>query len=288
MKKAIPLLAIVALASCSYFKKGKTPGEGVLARVNHEYLYLSDVQSVARDLTGPDSVEMLKNYATNWVRKKLLLQKAIENIPEEDFNITKKVEEYRESLLLYEYEKALINQKLDTAINDAELNEWYEKLKPDFLSEKDVYLLYFIKLKKGVPNLNEARKWIMKPKTVEDTQKLEGYCREFAEAFILDKGVWHDKESLLKNFPLDDYTVSLLSNSNAFREFKKDDEIWFIRIGEVVKKDQPSPIALVKDKIVRVIIEKRRLKLLERTYNRIYDDGIKSKSFELFVKNTND
>lgn len=95
----------------------------VIARVNEEYLYASDLQSLTRGLKGQDSLSALKSYAENWVRKKLLLQKAIENIPEDDIGINKKVEDYREALLLYEYEKALINDKLDTTIRREETGE---------------------------------------------------------------------------------------------------------------------------------------------------------------------
>ena len=213
-----------------------------------------------------------------------MLQKAIENIPEDDLNITQKIEDYREALLLYEYEKAFINQKLDTAIRADELNEWYEKLKNDFPLKEDVYLLFFIKMKKDAPDLNQARKWIMKPKDEEDLQKLAGYCKDFATSFSLDKGMWYEKENILKNFPLNQYAITSLAGSQGFREFKTEDGSWFIRVADVLKKDQPSPIEFVRDKIVRVIIEKRRLKLVDRVYEKIYQDGVKSKSFEVLVK----
>src|SRR5690349_6357840 len=129
LKNIFVILILLALASCSFFKKKKVADADAIARVNDEYLYASDIQSLTRSMTGQDSIEILKKYAENWVRKKLLLQKAIENIPEDDLDVTKKIEDYRESLLLYEYEKALINQKLDTVIRSAELNDWYEKLK---------------------------------------------------------------------------------------------------------------------------------------------------------------
>lgn len=257
---------------------------GAIARVNEEYLYATDIQSLTKGLKGNDSLEVLKNYAENWVRKKLLLQKAIENIPEDDLGITKKIEDYRETLLLYEYEKALINQKLDTVIKPEELNEWYEKLKTAFPLEKDVLLLFFIKMKKDAPDLDQARKWIIKPKDEEDLRKLDGYCKEFAISYSLDKGMWYEKENILKKFPLTEYDISSLTGSKNFREFKTEEGSWFVRVGDVLKKDQPAPLEFVRDKIVKAIIEKRRLQLVEKVYDKIYKEGIKSKSFEVLVK----
>jgi hypothetical protein len=257
---------------------------GVIARVNDEYLYASDIQALTKGLKGNDSLEVLRNFAESWVRKKLLLQKAVENIPEDDLGVTKKIQDYRESLVLYEYEKALINKKLDTVIRADELNAWYEKRKNDFPLEKDVFLMFFIKLKKDAPELDQARKWIMKPKDEEDLRKLEGYCKQFATSYVMDQGMWYEKDNVLKNFPLNDYDLNALSNSQSFREFKTEEGSWFIRVAEVLKKDQAAPVEFISDKIAKAIIEQRRLGLVEKIYDKIYKDGLKSKAFEVFVK----
>jgi hypothetical protein len=284
LKNLFIILLVTSLASCSYFKRKNTMETGVIARVNDEYLYASDIQALTKGLKGNDSLEVLRNFAESWVRKKLLLQKAVENIPEDDLGVTKKIQDYREALVLYEYEKALINKKLDTVIRADELNAWYEKRKNDFPLEKDVFLMFFIKLKKDAPELDQARKWIMKPKDEEDLQKLEGYCKQFATSYVMDQGMWYEKDIVLKNFPLNDYDLNALSNSQSFREFKTEEGSWFIRVAEVLKKDQAAPVEFISDKFAKAIIEQRRLGLVEKIYDKIYKDGLKSKAFEVFVK----
>ena len=278
------VLVLSTFASCTFFRKKSTAEADVIARVNDEYLYASDIKSLTKGLKGSDSLEALKSYAENWTRKKMLLQKAIENIPEDDLGVTKKIQDYREALLLYEYEKAFINKKLDTVIRDNELNAWYEKRKNDFPLEQDVFLLFFIKMKKDAPDFEQVRKWIMKPKDEEDLRKLDGYSKQFATSYVMDKGMWYEKDNLLNNFPLNEYDINALASQKAFREFKPDEGSWFIRIGEVLKKGEPAPIEFIREKIVKAIIEKRRLQLIEGLYDKIYKDGIKSKSFEVFVK----
>ncbi len=283
--KKFPIIALsVILASCSYFKKRQTAGADVIARVNDQYLYASDIQPLTKGLTGDDSIKVLKSYAESWVRKKLLLEKAIENIPEDDIGITKKIEDYREALLLYEYEKALINQKLDTVIKEEEMLQWHDKMKNDFLLESDVYLVSFIKLKKDAPELNNARKWILKPKSQEDSLKAEGYCREFAVSYTKGEGMWYEKANILKNFPLNEYDINSLSGTKSLREFKTDEGFWFIRISNFIRKGEPSPLEFIREQIMKRIIEKRRLLLVEKAYDRIYQDGIQDKSFEVLVK----
>ncbi len=284
MKNVFVLLLLVSVSACSFFKKKPQADADAIARVNEEYLYASDIQSITKGLKGTDSLEALKGYANSWVRKKMLLQKALENIPEDDLGITKKVEDYREALLLYEYEKALINQKLDTTIRQKELTEWYEKLKGDFPLENDVYQAYFIKLKKDAPDLDQARKWITKPKDEEDARKVEGYCKEYATIYTIDKGMWYEQANFLKNFPVTQGDINGLINSGSYKEFKTDEGAWFIKITGVMKKDEPSPLEFIREQIVRAIIEKRRLQLIEKVYNKIYQDGLQSKSVEVLVK----
>jgi hypothetical protein len=284
VKNLFIILLLVSISSCSFFKKKNVADKDVVARVGDDYLYVSDVQPLTKGLKGNDSINAIKGYAESWVRKKLLLQKAKENIAEDDPEITKKVDDYRESLLLYEYEKALINKRLDTVITGQDMSDCYAKMKNDLPLEKDVYLVYFIKLKKDPPDIVNMRKWVTKPKDEEHTRKMEGYCREYATSYVIDDGMWYDKENVLKNFPLTESDVLSLNSLKSYKEFKNDDGILFRKIDDVVKAGEPAPMEFVRAQLVRAIIEKRRVQLIEKIYDKIYQDGIKSKLFEIFVK----
>jgi hypothetical protein len=284
LKKLVVIILLFSLSACSFFKKKQGIDKDAIARVNDEYLYASDMPGLTKGLTGKDSIELLKNYADNWVRKKLLLQKAKENISEDDPGIAKKIEDYRATLLLYEYEKALVNKKLDTVITAKEMDDWYEKIKADFPLEQDVYMLYFVKLKKDAAKIEDVRKWINKAGDEEAARNLDVYCQQFATSQALNQGIWYDKESVLKNFPLTEYDIAALGASKAFKEFKTESGTWFVKVADMAKKDQPSPPQFIHEPIVKAIIEKRRMDMVEKIYDRIYQDGIKSKSFEILVK----
>lgn len=107
MRKFGFILLVLAVSSCSFLKKKKAVDKDAIARVNDEYLDASDIPAITKGLSGKDSIEALKSYAQNWVRKKLLLQKAEENIPEDDPGIVRKVEDYRESLFLMNMKRPL-------------------------------------------------------------------------------------------------------------------------------------------------------------------------------------
>ena len=284
MKNLLVIIILLSLSACSFFKKKQSIDKDAIARVNDDYLYASDIQGLTKGLKGKYSVDVLKSYADSWVRKKLLHQKAKENIAEDDPNIAKKIEDYRATLLLYEYEKALVNKKLDTAVTQQELDTVYAKVKADFPLDQDVYLLYFVRLKKDAKDMDNIRKWINKQDDEETARKLQGYCQEFATSQVLNQGIWYDKASVLKNFPLTEYDIASLNGTKLFKEFKTPDGSWFIKVADVVKKDQPSPEQFIHQQIVKAVIEKRRMDLVEKIYDKIYQDGTKSKSFEILIK----
>ena len=63
MKNIFIFFLLASLASCSFFKKKPKLDADVIARVNEEYLYASDIQSLTKGLKGKDSLDVLKNYA---------------------------------------------------------------------------------------------------------------------------------------------------------------------------------------------------------------------------------
>lgn len=271
------------VSSCSFFKKKQEYDPDAIARVNDEYLYASDLTAVTKGLHGKDSLAALKAYAENWMQKKLLLQKAKENIEEDDAGINRKVEEYRETLLLYEYEKAYIYSKLDTAVKLDELSRLYETLKTEFPLTGDVYQVLFIKLRPDAPDLTETRKFITQPKTDEDTVKLNSYCREFATSFSVEQGMWFAEEKLLMNFPLSKFELQQASASKKWMEYKRTDQLLFFRVLSTMKQGEPSPLELVRAELIKLAVEKRKMELLQKAYDKIYTEGKSNKTAELLL-----
>jgi hypothetical protein len=287
MHKLLFVLLVLSLTSCKYFKqKFLGEDEKALAHVGSVNLYASDIADITKGLHGEDSTAALKAYGERWIRKQLMLQKAVDNIPSDDPSILKKVESYREDLLLYEYEKALIVSKLDTSIKQADLQAFYEANKQQFLLENDVYLLFYAKLPKDAPDLKDARQWLMKPKDEDDLRKIEGYCKVNAIGYSLATGLWYNEEALKSNFELAESEIAQLGRDRDFHEYSKkgQSQILLARIADVLHKGDPLPMEMAMGSIKKVLIEKRRIQLVKGTYERAYTDAMKSKDAELFVK----
>jgi|688.fasta_scaffold370776_1 hypothetical protein len=285
--KTIALAAsLLFLSNCNYLKKygGNNDGARIVARVNNEYLYVSDLDALTVGKSGEDSAKIVTAYTESWVKKKLLLQKAQEYIPADDAGISRKVEEYRESLILYEYEKELIRKKMQRAVKDEEINEFYEKNKNNFALENDVYKINFIIISPNAEEFDKIKQLIAKSKTEEDFQALEGYCKAFAKSYNLGDGEWKTTESLKSDFVLNTEKPDILSTSNKFKEYQSGELLYFIKILEKRSKGEVTPLEFVQVQIKEMLFNKKKVALIENIYNQIYEDGIANKEVEVFVK----
>jgi len=279
------VFALSVLSSCKYFThKSPTQGEKVIARANDEYLYLSDLSAIIKNVPPQDSAAFIANYAESWVRRRLLLKKAEENVPSDELGIDKKVEDYRQSLLLYEYEKGLINQKLDKGVSDAEIEAFYEKNKEKFTLESDIYDIQYVQIHTNAQDLNKMRPIIITPHTADDTLKREGYCKAIATAYSFADDNWMASSAILKQFPITAADLKALSAQGKFTEFKNDRDSYFILVRSVRHTGDPSPLEFIRGQIKEVIVNKKKVVLIQRIYDGIYQEALKSGKCEVLVK----
>ena len=100
-----------------------------IAAVNNVFLYEDDlITEIPSGLAEDDSINFTNQYINNWIKDQLVLKKAEDLLPGHVKNINKKVEKYRNSLLTYEYEQVYIKKRLDTIINFAEIEEYYNNI----------------------------------------------------------------------------------------------------------------------------------------------------------------
>ena len=275
----------VMLPSCKYFK-GKSPvqGEKVIARANDDYLYMSEISPLLKNVPHQDSAAFVVNYAESWVRRRLLLKKAEENVPSDELGIDKKVEDYRQTLLLYEYEKGLINQKLDKGVSDAEIEEFYNKNKEKFTLESDIYDIQYVQIHSDAKDLDNMRPIIMTPHTHDDTLKREGYCKALATDYSFAENHWLASSAILKQFPVNADALKALAPTGHFNEVKSDRDSYFFFVRNVKHMGDPSPIEFIRGQIKEVLVNKKKVILIQRIYDGIYQDGVKSGKCEVLVK----
>ena len=211
-----------------------------------------------------------------------MLQRAELNIStNQQKEINNQLEETRASLIIYQYEKQMINQKLDTIVEDDEISSYYNENLSNFVLDENIIKALFVKLSKDAPNISRVRNWYRSDRN-EDLTELESYCFQFAEKYDYFDEDWISFDNLLREIPLivNDQERYLRYNSN----FEAEDSLfhYFINIRDYRLKTTTSPIEYITDNIRTIILNNRKIQFLIDLENNIYNDAINRQEFEVY------
>jgi len=267
------------LTACSTSDKND---EGAVARVYDSYLYASDLKDVVPPGTSKeDSVAIVKKHISNWVSEMLIVKKAEDNLEEEEQNMKKQLDNYRKSLIMYAYEKALVNQQLDTVVDPKEIEKYYNDNPGNFELKDNIIKVVYIKVSRKAPDIEKVKKWY-KSDAEKDKTSLDSYCRQFAENFYLDDNAWLLFDDLLKEIPIETYNKELFLKNNRFVEVQDSGSCYFVNIKGFKIKNSLSPLGFEKENIRNIILNKRKLELITKMKADIYQDALANKKLEIY------
>ena len=283
MKQLLPyILGLSLIVSCTS-KTDKNANRKAIARANNSYLYLDDVKDlVPQGTSSKDSLERLNKYIDNWVRESLVIQKAEDNLTDEQKDVEKQLQDYRNSLITYIYEKELVQQKLDTTIDNQEIEEYYNNNRNNFELKDNIIKVVYVKVNKKAPGINKLQKWY-KSDNLKDRELLAGYCHQFAENFYLDDNSWLLFDDLLKEIPIQTYNKELFLQNNRFVEVSDSSNSYFLNIKGFKIRNSISPLSFEKENIKNIILNKRKLQLIIKMKEDIYNDAANNKKIEIYT-----
>lgn len=280
MNRILFILLLLLMASCDLFQKNGS--DRPLARVHEKFLYESDIVGlIPQGTSSEDSIKLVQGYVQGWIRQNLVIHLAELNLPDEQKDMQKQLEDYRNDLLIFAYEKELVRQKLDTSVSTSEIEEYYKENQRNFELKDYIVRVIYVKLEKNPPQLEKVRKWLRSGKD-KDREALEEYCRRYAANFYTDTEAWLYFEDLLKEIPLKAYNWERFLRNNRFVELDDEQYIYLLGIIDYRLKNSISPLSLEKEQIRNILLNKRKLELINRMKNDIYQDALARNNFEIY------
>ena len=268
------------LGSCRQISKLEP--EKPIARVYDLYLYPSDlVRRIPEGASADDSIRMARRLTEEWVREKLLLNRAEQYLSEEQKDVDKQLEEYRSSLLTFIYKQKLLTQNLDTVVNDQELQSYYDLNSSNYILDTDVVKVNYVKVPVNAPQISDVRRWY-RSELAEDLDNLEKYCITYASNYMIHGEKWFRFINLINATPLTIANPSSYLNTNKNIETSDASYHYFIHIIDRVQEGQVAPLDLVKNDIQSVIINKRKIRFMEDLENSVYKDGRANNKVEIY------
>ena len=123
----ITLIGIVlsALPSCRAISSLLHDDE-VVAQVGDMKLYRAELDAlIPKGLSAEDSTGLARQYINTWASDLVYLGIAEKQLSKAEKDVSRELEDYRKSLLKYRYEQLYVNERLDTAVTDEMVDEYY-------------------------------------------------------------------------------------------------------------------------------------------------------------------
>lgn len=271
------VFSLFIFISCS--ESNSITQEKPVARAGKYYLYPADLAEITAG--QEDSAEAAKKFIHNWVREMLVLQQAEKNLSEDKKKFDKMADDYRKSLITYQYESELVEQKLDTVVNVEEIEKYYQENKSNFELKDNIIKVTYVKVRKNAPKVEKIKDWY-RSNQVKDKDALSSYCYQYAENFFLDENTWLLFDDVLKEIPIKLYDKEQFLQNNRTIETQDSVYLYFVNIKGFMTKNSISPLSFEKENIRNIILNKRKVELIKKMREDIYNEAAANKSFEIY------
>lgn len=282
MKFWISIFLLSAMVtSCDYFRAPKKPK--AIARVGESYLFQDDiVDLVPKGTSKKDSIAIVKSFIDRWATQKLLFEAAERNIGKDkvaEFNTL--IDQYKVDLYTKDYIESLVIRQIDTMVTEVQIEEYYAKNKQYFKNASELVKLRYINLVKENPKFAKIKSKFSSF-TKNDRKELEQLAVQF-KSYAFNDSIWVDINQVYEKIPfinIENKQKYISSGINF--QYPDSTTVWLVKVNKVLPKDSPTPLEFLKPTIKQIIINNRKLELVNTLEKEITNDAIKDNKYEIY------
>ncbi len=270
-------LVFIFFISCSYVKDNNKKINQILARVGDKVLLREDI--IYEESMG-DSSAVFSNQINIWLKKQLLLKSAYET-EELKSIIERKVQSYRDDLILYEFEKLIFMSNKIPELRFEELKKYYDKNINDFILRYNLVKAIYVELPLDSPNLSSFISDFKNYPNV-DKSSFRSYIYQFSEKSFLEDSIWIKFDDIIMNtnFPNNIDKNRFLKLNNYYR-VNSDSKAQFFRFIDKKLVGDFSPLSFETDIINTIILNKRKQDLFNKLRDSIFFNSKEGLDYEI-------
>ena len=278
MNKNLLIFLLALLSSCDLIISQEQDKKGIIAQVGDAYLYDDDI--IYSPSLG-DSTVIYNSQVNAWITKQLILNSAFQN-EKIMSQIERKIDDYKESLMLFEFEKYIYTNSEDIKISKEQISNYYNENKDDFILPFNLIKTIYAKLPFDAPSINTFRNNLRKYPN-SDTSEVISYCFQFAEKSFLEDSTWIKFDDIILNLPFPrGLDKSNFLKSRTFYEIREDNYIHFVRILDKKLIGDYSPITFEEDIINTILLNNRKQELFDNLRDSIFNNSVRGVDYEIY------
>ncbi len=257
--------------------------ENIVATAFDETLTMGEIESMlGPNMNRQDSFFFIKEYIDNWIQKQVILSNAQQNDMGNTDEINKKVENYRQDLITFEFLKKKLAEKLDTNITIGETKAYYDQHPENFELKQNIIQFVFIKM--PVDMENKYKFWSKFSNANDEAiTKMALVALKHGGNAFLEKDKWLAFDDILKVVPINTYNQESFINNNRIFKIEEAKFVWYIKILDFRIKDNISPFEFVEENINQILLNKRKVKLMEKLESQLVKKALKDNKIKIHV-----
>ena len=274
------LLFTLLVSSCQL---KDVSSDKIVARVNNQYLYASEVSDhIRRNISSADSASMAKNYINAWVKEQLLLQKAVFNLnPYQQASLERLIRQYRNDIFIKTYQEEWLKSRMDTLVTSQEIEAYYDENKQNFKLHQDLVRGRYVQL--PLTNFNKASvSRALRRFNESDRNYLDSISLQFNSADLNDS-VWFRPQAFFNRINRSspkEYDRYL--KSKRFFEIEDSIDLYLVFVKEVRRRNEIAPLSHINPTLKQILLNKRKLETMIQFDNDILEQAIKNKTLEIY------
>lgn len=281
--KSILFFIIFSLCSCNS-DNGKVPGDAIV-RIGDSYLTHTMVeQAMEQGISyGSDSSKIASSIVSSWIYRQLINDVASKNITDME-SIERKVQDYRNSLIAYEYVKLMVatNESTINQITNDTIESFYQSNKNQFLLSVPIIKGMVIRVENSCPEINSIKKW-MKRASKNDVEHLEKLALNDDVSFQYFMDRWIDFNSLNANIPIvaDGYDFNDIKNKK-YLEHSDNDFTYILNISDYRDNGDIMPFDFAKSRIREIFVTAKQQEYEKQLKDELYDKAVANGDLEIY------
>lgn len=271
-------IAALVLIGCSAVDDSNDP---VVAKAYDQELRWSDLRQVVPvELSVEDSAAMTEAYINNWLHQQVELRQAEKNLAASQKDFETELKDYRNSLLLFTYEQALVRQKLDTVTTPGEVQDYYDQHRADFELKDNIVRVRWFKITEDDRRTLKRMQDRFLSGNGDQMHEVELWLAQHGVAIVDRSDTWTSWTDLGNEVPLKGSpSIEQLAGGERF-VVQEGPTTWFLDILEHRAKGSGSPQDIVRQDIRSILINQRKIKLIERMREDLFIEAQDAGSIE--------
>jgi hypothetical protein len=278
--KGLALLTFVFLSTCSF--NGDT-SEDVVARVGNDFLTRAELSyQIGAQYSYADSALIASNYINEWAKQKLLLEKAVFNLSEqEQSTLDALVQAYRSDLYIKSYIEKVVQSQIDTLLTDSLIEQYYTLNRQNFKTNRDLIKGRYIRVRKENYNLRTIKRSFNRFNSYDESL-LDSIALQFT-TYSLNDSMWIQADQFFeKILPLKNNSKKNYLKKNKNFELEDSLEVYLIAVNETINRNEIAPLSYVRPTLKQILINKRKLELMQQFDQAVFEEAAQKNIFEVY------